>query len=99
MRISPPFSSVTTASGACARAGVVPARIAAAASVRRRWVVRETPGARAPPPSALYIVHARPEAREEPEAGQRREKHSKRHEPEAAREEDRQRELLVESRG
>src|SRR5437867_12379635 len=98
MRISPPFSSVTTASGACARAGVVPARIAAAASVKRRWVIRETPGARAARPSAIYTVHAPPEPGEEPEPGQRHENDGERDEPEVDRVEDPQLPLIGQGR-
>src|SRR2546426_9083833 len=85
IRISPPFSSVTTASGAfacaagagcagfgaCARAGVVPARIAAA-SASRRLVIGEVSGTRAH--STLYLtiyaVHASHDPRRQPEPGQ-----------------------------
>src|SRR2546428_4334289 len=104
IRISPPFSSVTTASGAfacaagagcagfgaCARAGVVPARIAAA-SASRRLVIGEVSGTRAQSTlyltiySTIHAVHASHDPRRQPEPGQHDQSDDEHHEPDVGR--------------
>src|SRR3989441_3927298 len=104
IRISPPLSSVTTASGAfacaagagcagfgaCARAGVVPARIAAA-SASRRLVIGEVSGTRAHSTlyltiySTIHAVHASHDPRRQPEPGQHDQGDDEHHEPDVGR--------------